>query len=198
MNRKSGFTLIEILIAAALLSGLVSAAFFSFSTLQRTMSSGRETYDFFRKTTILSRRLDLLISQASPYKQRAKDRHFDGTADSLSFTTLRGDGIYGPPRYVTLEQRSDGVYLETNELSWLVDKPPTATKKEVKLEQVKSLEISYSEGKVDSWKDSWDALKKKALPKLVKLQLEMTNDKGLVVPLTVMVRTRLDRDPSIP
>ena len=99
---------------------------------------------------------------------------------------------------VTLEKRADGVYLETNEFRWLVDKPPTSTQKEVKLEEVKSLEISYSDGKVDSWKDSWDSLKKNGLPKLVKLELEFGNEDGLNISLTVMVRTRLDRDPSIP
>ncbi len=196
--RRKGFTLIEILIAATLLSGLVTAAFFSFSTMQRTMAGGRETYEFFRRSTILSRRLELLISQASPYKQKAKDAHFDGESTTLSFTTLRGVGELGPPRFVTLEKKSDGVYLETSELRWLVDKPPAKAQKEVKLEQIRDMKISYSDGKPDSWKDSWNALKKGKLPKLVKLELEMGKKAGFIIPLTLMVRTRLDRDPSIP
>jgi len=194
---RRGFTLMELLIASALFSGLLTAAYFSFVTVQRGLAGGRHTYDFMLRSTALARRLELLVAEASPYPEPGKDSHFEGDETELSFTTLRGEHAYGPPRFVSLERQGDEVRLVVSHLRWLVDDADDQSRTVVVLPGVRSLKLSYAGESGDEWKDSWNAATANELPRLVRMQLDMATEDGRRVPITVVAPTRLDRDPSI-
>ncbi len=194
---RRSFSLLEILVAASLLTGLLTAAFFSFSSVRRSLNQGRETFEFFRKGVVIARRLEMLLVEASPDGQKAKDCHFKGDSSKLSFTTLRGRNKFSPPRFVRLQKEKDGVYLETDYLRWLIDKPPKESLYREKLLNVTSMKLSYSDGKDDTWLEEWDVARKSKLPSLIRLEIEIKNKSALVIPLTIIVKTRLERDPSI-
>ena len=188
----------EILIAAALLSILLSCAFFSFSSIRRNMARGGRTFESYRKWTLISKRLELLIARASPYRQVSPEHQFIGDSSSLSFTSLRGETESAAPRFIELEKKGDSLLLHSDSFRPLLKENEDGKEFLEELAKVEALEFSYKGIKDEVWKSRWDSKKQKRLPRLVKIQLEIINDNGLKLPSTLVFPTRLQKDPSIP
>lgn len=92
-RRSGGFTLVELLLTLALLSGLLAAAVFGFSSLQRTaqLNEGVERVEtamrFARAHAAnTGRKVQVVVSTADPSGSRADERNSGATSGSSSPT----------------------------------------------------------------------------------------------------------------
>lgn len=196
---RGAFTLIEMLVAGALLSTLMTATWFSFSSVRMTMADERATFEVHRRAQVAARRLELLLAEASPYRQPVPDAAFTGTKDSVAFVSLRSEVAEGPPVHVTVERREPGgLVIVRRSLRWLVedaDEPMTVEP----LAGATGAVFSYRAPRSEEWVDEWDADRHRgALPELIRIHLTLEDGMGRPLSVPLMARPRLERDPSIP
>ena len=184
-DRDSGFTLIEVLIALAIL-GISSALLISaLSSLTRTANTGvARLYELDSERTIRSF-LRSQLESAFPVTQTAEgsdEVFFRGDSESIAFIgrlpAHRGGGGLSMIR-LSLQDRSDGDVLMLATTSDWEDRDSQAAVQAGNWEQrdlvrnVDALDISYfgnrSESSAPVWSDNWTRVDR--LPSLIKLEV---------------------------
>lgn len=173
---RRAFTLLEVTIAAAMLTTMMVATYRLFFQSRRLASLAQSAFDQDRASQIFLRRLERTIRTTLPYVSKEEDLDFHGTKDDLRFTTSGFSSslteIQGPV-YLHLGVDPEGVFLEVFPVGFLqTESQRKDASKVIRLERVQSLEISYYDGK--DWKDDWVLRKLLKLPMALKLRLEMT------------------------
>jgi general secretion pathway protein J len=214
-RNKRGFTLVEVMIAAAILALIVSMLYVAFAWSVKTMEIGMEGGEAYRKARVILYRMAQEIScamlssdQEDPDAQYAfigEDRTEDGVPqDSLTFISTALP-LRGPSRGI----KQVGYYLApdpvTDKLSLLMKEdttPALGDRAEERAggmllaEGIEGLDFTYYDSQGREWK-RWDTTTPvfaRKLPQLVKISIFFKDDKEEPLSLTTTVNIPLAGD----
>jgi general secretion pathway protein J len=196
-SHSKGFTLLEVLIAVAIMAGIVSVIYTSFFTASRNVEQAEDIRDSSDMARTLMTKIADDISDAY-YKQEMNRKAvitiFDGKKeqaettdeksrhDSITLTTLTNWRLPNTRETDLWEvgyffkQKSDGfgfimMRREKRELSPLVPAGEGGIEYEI-TDRVKFLQLRYNTGG-DTWYDEWNSTIRNGLPKLVEITLAL-------------------------
>ncbi len=193
MRNKKGFTLIEIMIGVAILTGM---ALLINTVMQRTLTAKQKVER--RDEVLHSVRLGLAkitedVSQAFLTIQAMEGTNalyhtgMKGTEDSLDFSTL--SHFHYQKNAKDTDQVSVGYVLEKNEEGAqnlmrresfrLGEKVTEGGRSDLLIENVKSLKFRYYDSGKEEWVEEWNTESVSALnrlPQAVQIDLTVTND----------------------
>jgi general secretion pathway protein J len=182
-NRNSGFTLIEVLLALALSALLLTAVYWTYFSINRSIDAGTEGHEAMEtgRNLIELLKRDIRGMTVAKFPLTAVTEEMDGQkAGAIDFVTTAqvgrdthqlsrvGYALLKDPdgkkiliRKQTRNLRDDVVEYEmTAELSTIVN----------------SFSFGFYDG--TDWVDSWDSKAKGALPKQVRITLDISDRKG--------------------
>jgi general secretion pathway protein J len=219
MNRR-GFTLIEVMIAAAILAAMGAMVFGSFQRAYKQkdevqaaderIGQARTALDRIAadlSVAFLSEHYDRKRFSQRPTLFKGEDR---GRADELLFTSLSGErfeadqktGDQHAVRYFVDRDRDNGARFESlyRRTHPLIDEElERKGYKEVLCENVRSFELQYWDSVKHEWIDEWDTTKPErngVLPERVRVELVVVDsegkDKKYVTQAPVMLQRSLD------
>lgn len=210
-----GFTLIEVLIAAAVLAAMGASVFGSFQRAHRQKEEIErldERYGQLRgaldrmakeiSLAFLSEHYDRARFRERPTFFKGKNR---GRQDELLFTALAHDRMEADAKVsdqVALrywvdrdrQGRFDSLYRGVNPI--LDEDAERRGVREVLCENVKSFQLEYWDSVKQEWTDEWDASRPErngVLPERVRLSLEIVDDRGQDVKLSTQTQVMLPR-----
>lgn len=203
-RRGAGFSLVEMLLAVALLALLSTAAWGAMRTATRAVERGEALIERTNKLRVTQELLRRQISQAMavPFDRDTTDgriTNFVGERDRMMWVSpmpgyLGRGGSY--VQEVALERDGFGDALKFRHAMLngfeLREGFPDEPGPVVLLERITDLRIAYrginAEGRLDDWVDEWD--KGATLPLLVRFEVEFARGSGmhwppLVIPVMV-------------
>jgi general secretion pathway protein J len=214
-RNKRGFTLVEVMIAAAILALIVSMLYVAFAWSVKTMEIGMEGGEAYRKARVILYRMAQEIScamlssdQEDPDAQYAfigEDKVEDGMPqDTLSFIStalpLKGPsrGVKGVGYYLAPDPASDKLSLLMKEDTTpaLGDRAEERAGGMLLAEGIEGLDFTYSDSQGREWK-RWDTTTPvfaRKLPQLVKISIFFKDDKGEPLSLTTTAHIPLGGD----
>ncbi|MBI3892649.1 MAG: prepilin-type N-terminal cleavage/methylation domain-containing protein [Candidatus Wallbacteria bacterium] len=201
-SASSGFTILELLIASALLSVLLVTTWACYATASRSMASVMGRFDAFMKVIFLRRTFITAVQGITPYEQANPKANFKGDGHKLSFTTLSAPFSIpstekAPTSQVNwVEFGSSGAgerYILAHPYYFLTDTVAKEKGKKEPLPNVKSWEFDYYDG--STWNSAWDFSLKRALPRMVRVKYTIAGDTGDVDDV-VTVGLRQTADPA--
>jgi general secretion pathway protein J len=197
-NRKSGFTLIEVLVSLTLLTVVLGAVYSSFFSVQRAVErfdnvslryhEARTTLDIIRREVeaaiLKNPKQEDVIDRAS---FEVKDRDIYGkTVSSMDFTafSFRGIGMSAVSYFV---QENDKVLtLMKNE------KPPIIKSEGYAVALIEGIESFTVEVLFNNkWVKTWNAADTRKLPEAVKTTIAF-EDNGRIIKLSEYARPRME------
>jgi general secretion pathway protein J len=209
---KSGFTLVEVMIAAAILALIVSMLYIAFASSVKTMEAGTEGGEIFRKAGVVLNRMVQEISCARlPAKEEeastqyafiGEDKTEDGVPqDTLTFIStalpLQGPakGIRQVGYYIAPDSETDkpSLFMKEDATPTLGYSAENAGKGMLLAEGIEGLDFTYYDNQEREWK-RWDTttpIFAKKLPQLVRISLFFKDDKGTLLSLTTAVQIPL-------
>jgi type II secretion system protein J len=196
---SKGFTLIEVLLAMAILAAVVGVVYASFSTAGQTVERAEKVRDEADLARTLMARLSDDIANAyiirgnssTVFAGKKEETEIDGEKrrfDSISLTTLTNfrrpdtkemDDLWEVGYH--FQEKADGkgrvlIRREKRELS--KDSPFLEGGVEYELtDRVTQLQLRYCDALCAQWKDEWDSRQSPALPKRVEISLTLDNGK---------------------
>jgi general secretion pathway protein J len=198
-RHKRGFTLVEVMIAAAILALIVSMLYVAFAWSVKTMEIGMEGGEAYRKARVVLYRMAQEISCAQPpseeegigaqYAFIGEDKVEDGVPqDTLDFIStalpLKGPsrGVKGVGYYLAPDPVTDKLSLLMKEDTTpaLGDRPGEGVKGLLLAEGIEGLDFTYYDSQGREWK-RWDTTTPvfaRKLPQLVKISIFFKDDKG--------------------
>lgn len=174
-RRPKAFTLIEVLLSAAMLALLMSALFSAHHTAHRALQAGRERFELLRRGMVTVTRLRRILSSASPYRQRNERADFQGSDSRLVFVSLAHDPelAMAPVNYI-LSSEDGRVLLKRDGLAPLCKLWDEKTFETMPLPGLVKISLAYSDG--SEWSDEWKLGSKGMLPAAVRLELTIVGD----------------------
>jgi general secretion pathway protein J len=208
--KNRGFTLVEVMIAAAILALIVSMLYGAFAWSVKTMEIGMEGGEIYRKARVVLNRMAQEIScaqlppeQKNSGKQYAfigEDKAEEGAPqDTLHFIStalpLRGPskGVKGVSYYIAPDPETDKPALLMKEDTTLSDE---GGKGFLLAEGITGLDFTYYDGQGREWK-RWDTttpLFSGKLPQVVKISLVFKDERGEPLALTATAHIPLGGD----
>jgi general secretion pathway protein J len=185
---RGGFTLIEMMVALALVSLMSIAMLQAYRFSQRALAQTTRVDAAARDVAGAQRLLRRLIEQAYPFETPQTEgsavapRGLSGDATRLALSApapaVGGIGLY---RYAFALGESDAA--DRFEVSWTLDRngaggaaPASKARSEALIEGVQSISIAYLElvelgnGQIEpNWRDEW--IDKRAMPALVRIRV---------------------------
>jgi general secretion pathway protein J len=211
-RNKSGFTLVEVLISAAILALIVSMLYIAFASSVKTMEVGTEGGEIYRKAGVVLNRMALEIGCARlPSKEEDTSAQYafigedktedDIPQDTLTFIStalpLRGPsrGVKQVGYYIAPDSETDKPALFMKEDTTPVpgNRAENAGKGMLLAEGIEGLDLTYYDSQGGEWK-RWDTttpLYAKKLPQLVRISLFFKDDKGELLFLSTTVQIPL-------
>jgi general secretion pathway protein J len=214
-RNKRGFTLVEVMVAAAILALIVSMLYVAFASSVKTMEIGTEGGEIFRKAGVVLNRLAQEISCAQlPSEQEdtgtqyafiGEDKVEDGEPqDTLTFIStalpLQGPsrGIKQVSYYIAPDAETDkpSLFMREDTTPALGSSPEHAGKGMLLAEGIEGLNFTYydSQGREFQRWDTTTPLFAKKLPQLVRISIFFKDDKGELLSLTTMAHIPLAGD----
>ena len=174
------FTLIEVLVAVAIMLLLFVAAGASLVSVQRTWVKVQNKNNELKKLISLDKIINTNFPNIIPFEWKDEDLNkrstFLGDHDKLSFASIHRVNVIkdGGIRFITIFQEGDKLivgYRDTPQLYW--DELPM--NEEVLAEGVQKLSFSYAD--VDRerkliWEDDWDEDERKNIPMAIQMNIE--------------------------
>jgi len=211
-QNKSGFTLVEVMIAAAILALIVSMLYIAFASSVKTMEAGTEGGEIFRKAGVVLNRMALEIGCArlpaeeeeasTQYAFIGEDKTEDGVPqDTLTFIStalpLQGPsrGIKQVGYYIAPDSETDkpALFMKENTIPALGNSAENAGKGMLLAEGIEGLDLTYYDIQGREWK-RWDTTTPvfaQKLPQLVRISLFFKDDKGELLSLTTSAQIPL-------
>jgi general secretion pathway protein J len=202
---ERGFTLLELMIALAIVAALLGVAFGGLRVALASWRRGEERTEAHQRVRGLVSLLAHAVEGAHPYRGSRSDVPetvilFNGTSSSLDFVTRSAPYPYAIPiafsavgLTVTSQGETPGLVVKQRPLpNW-----DPFTKAEVKLTEpsVTAISFRYLDSQ-DAWRDAWDVdagdpETQQAIPKAIEISLVATiNGRSeKLPPLTVSVKT---------
>jgi prepilin-type N-terminal cleavage/methylation domain-containing protein len=204
-RKNRGFTLVEVMIAAAILALIVSILYGAFAWSVKTMEIGMEGGEAYRKAGVVLNRMVQEVSCAqlpseeegtgAQYAFIGEDKVEDGMPqDTLNFIStalpLKGPsrGVKGIGYYIAPDPVTDRLSLLMKEDTThaLGDRPDERARGMLLAEGIVVIDFTYYDSQGREWK-RWDTttpLFAKKLPQLVKISIFFKDDKGEPLTLT--------------
>ncbi len=163
--RRRRFTLLELLVASAILVLLTAILYAAGNAVVQSWSKLRKEQQRFETTMTLERVLDSILSNTVPFLWPDKDGErrpmFEGRPDRvrLAYRHTPGNLEEGALRFVSIFVRNHrllAVYTERPDLDW--DAAPNA-RTSVLCDKVKAIRLLYADWDSDHglfWVDAWD------------------------------------------
>jgi len=183
MKQKTGFTLVELLIASAISAVIIISIYSAFQS--GILSYGRldSATTLFQTARSILNRAELDLVNAFAYKQ--EDAGFSGTSASLEFFSavpafIEGSSAPGVWRikYALSRNTLQRIFCRGID-SLIADAEPSETEMSQEVKQI-SLRYAFPSGNPQEpleWQDSWpnqdDAAQKKSLPAAVEISLSL-------------------------
>ncbi|HEY6011251.1 MAG TPA: type II secretion system protein GspJ [Nitrospirota bacterium] len=189
-RNSSGFTLLEVLIAVAIMSGIVTVIYASFFTSSMNIEKAEEKRDAADLARTLIARLSSDITNAC-YQQDMKETFFYGKSSGTASDEPRRDSIaltaytnWRTPnsketdlwevgyRFEEQPEKNGTLLIRKEKRELSTDSPPLEGGRDYELtDRVKSLKLRYFNG--TTWSDDWDNRSQRSaqLPKAVEITL---------------------------
>lgn len=194
-----GFTLLEVVIALAIVGALLAVAFGGLRVALAAWRKGEDRVDAHQHARTLADVLARSIGGAYPYRIAAEDApeplvQFDGRPDRLSFVTLAAPfPLPAPIAFTALRldlQNGDEAGLVVRERALPNQNIFTTAEPVFHDPAVTALAFRYlrPEG---AWEERWDGAAERALPAAVRVSLTLTLDgrPTALPPVTISLRT---------
>jgi len=213
--KNRGFTLVEVMIAAAILALIVSMLYIAFASSVKTMEAGTEGGEIFRKAGVVLHRMAQEISCAQPpseeedtgaqYAFAGADKSEEGVPqDTLTFISsalpLQGPsrGIKQVSYYIAPDSETDklSLFMREDTTPALDTSSEHVVKGMLLAEGIEGLDFTYYDSQGREWK-RWDTttpLFEKKLPQLVRISIFFKDDKGELRSLTTAAQIPLAGD----
>jgi len=214
-RKNRGFTLVEVMIAAAILALIVSMLYVSFAWSIKTMEISMEGGEIFRKARVVLNRMAQEISCAylpaeeahtgAQYAFIGADKAEEGMPqDTLDFISaalpLRGPclGVKQVGYYIAPDSETDklALFMKEDTTPAPGDSPGQGGRGMLLAEGIEGLDFTYYDRQGREWK-RWDTttpLFEKKLPQLVRISLFFKDDKEEPLSLTTTVQIPLAGD----
>jgi len=211
-RNKSGFTLVEVMVAAAILALIVSMLYIAFASSVKTMEIGTEGGEIFRKAGVVLNRMAQDISCArlpseeeeasTQYAFIGEDKTEDGVPqDTLTFIStalpLRGPsrGIKQVGYYIAPDSETDklALFMKEDTTPALGNSAEHAGKGMLLAEGIEGLDVTYYDIQGREWK-RWDTTTPvfaRKLPQLVRIAIFFKDDKGELLSLATTAQIPL-------
>jgi general secretion pathway protein J len=198
MRAPRGFTLLEVVVALAIVAAMLLIAFGGLRVALSAWSRGEDRAEAHQQARALASLLARAIESAYPYRISASEApdpvvQFEGQPDSLSFVTLAAPLPLGPSIAFTAVRLS----VDSGDEPGLVIRERALPNRDLFGEAVtvfrdptvRALTFRYltPEG---SWQDTWDVRDKERLPVAVEATIETSPDgrRAGTLPITVALR----------
>jgi general secretion pathway protein J len=187
-----GFTLLEVLIAVAIMSGIVTVIYASFSTASSNVAQAEARRDHADLARTLMSKLSNDITNAyyNPsmsetifYGKQSTTAQDEKRYDSISLTTLtnwrkpdskESDLWEVGYRFDEQPDKSTRVMVRNEKRELSKDHPPLEGGTDfIITDLIKGFRLRYSSG--TTWADEWDSRALHSLPKAVEIALELTD-----------------------
>jgi general secretion pathway protein J len=211
--KNRGFTLVEVMIAAAILALIMGIVYGSFSGSLKTMEISKEDGEAYRKARIILNRMAQEISCASLPSEQSRadiayafigeDREEDGSPqDSLHFISTAVPlkepmkGLKEVGYYVTSDTQTGEHTLIVREDTTPDDRSDQGGKRYVLGSNVWGLDLKYYDEEGREWErwDSTSPLFENRLPKMVKVSLVLKDERSEAISLTTRTYIPLEGD----
>lgn len=172
---RNAFTLVEVLIALAILAMVVASTLTIFKSVSKSWQRGEVRSERYHNARAAMGRMDAEISQA--------------VINENSLAVFIGDKEKA--RFISFVSTDDGVF-EPAEIEYWLDKDKkvlmrnegadpdydfsTFDHSDVLADNIAILEFSYYDGLL--WNDNWDSGTEKLLPKAVRIKIKVEDKKG--------------------
>jgi type II secretion system protein J len=206
IDNENGFTLLEILIAASIMSALFVGLYLTFFSVTGSRARIDETLEHSRQ---VRRFMDVMSTEvrSSFYKSTSERTRFEGAFSErrgraksrVAFTwfsyPLASSAKRPASELMAVSYSLEGLTPETNnngvlyKTRWNPYEDEESGYRAEVMEGVESFLLTYYTGK--EWVKSWDASKEKRLPRAVKIELALRGDEGELVQYSTIVRTAL-------
>jgi prepilin-type N-terminal cleavage/methylation domain-containing protein len=203
--KNRGFTLVEVLVAAAILALIVSMLYVAFASSVKTMEIGTQGGEIYRKAGVVLNRMAQEISCArlpseeeeasTQYAFIGEDKTEDGVPqDTLTFISTALP-LQGPSRgikqigyYIAPDAVTDklSLFMKENTTPSLGNSAENAGKGMLLAEGIEGLDFTYYDSQGREWK-RWDTTTPvfdNKLPQLVRISIFFKDDKGEPLSLT--------------
>jgi len=197
--KNRGFTLVEVMVAAAILALIVSMLYVAFASSVKTMEIGTQGGEIYRKAGVVLHRMAQDISCArlpskegdtsAQYAFIGEDKTEDGVPQDTLTCISTAQPLQGPSRGI----KQIGYYIapdsETNKLSLMMtedttpapgNSPEHVGKRMLLAEGIEGLDFTYYDSQGREWK-RWDTTTPvfaTKLPQLVRIAIFFKDDKG--------------------
>ena len=180
LNDDSGFTLIEMLIAAAVSSIILLMVYTAYSSIIRSVNQGRIASSYYEKINKVLKRIDSDLQNAY-WNSTVKNMNFistiEGNSSRLNFITVENKAdrmiLSVNESFPSSDIHEVGYYLKKNNKSGKTDlirrnevhydkSPMEGGSEDIILDNVESLKFDFKYR--SDWTDSWDSRDKKRLP----------------------------------
>ncbi|HDP16358.1 MAG TPA: prepilin-type N-terminal cleavage/methylation domain-containing protein, partial [Candidatus Omnitrophica bacterium] len=177
----AGFTLVETLIAMAILTMIVASTFTIFRSSSSSWQKGETRSERYHNARIAIGKMSMEISQAV-ISERGLSK-FIGSKDEISFISFvsRSSGVFGSAEIEYWLDKDDNLLMRNEDTEPDYDFS-SQDYSDVLAEGISELEFSYYDGL--SWNDSWNSDSAGGdsgtgvLPKAVRIKLKVEDKKG--------------------
>jgi prepilin-type N-terminal cleavage/methylation domain-containing protein len=198
MKQTKGFTLLELLISSSILVVLMSSAWFSFSAVRRAANMSNDSYSFFINSTIVTKEIQKLLQEASPYIQQGKDTFFKGTSSTLSLTSTHSESRFKPQQFVEIAMNASKLTITSKELDWLLRKKDNSPELKKRIfPGITDISFKYGDGKDEHWKEEWDGEKKGLLPDYIDIEFIFKSSNGQLMTYKQLIKLKLMKDSNL-
>jgi prepilin-type N-terminal cleavage/methylation domain-containing protein len=224
-----GFTLVEMLVAVALLSIIVTVIYGAFHTMGRVIRRSERSKDAYQLARLIMSRMrqDLSCAHFPPNSKdfvfRGEDMGgYDTDADALTFVTAghvisRRDFPEGDMAEVSyyIDEDNPGLLVRREDVS-PDDELETGGVLDILGKNVVGLNFTYLDGTEEparragrdevsvetaleeesAWKDEWDSAETPYLPRAVKVDLSVLNERGQIEDFSTTIVLAMGRTPT--
>lgn len=166
---KKGFTLLELLIAMAILSLITLIVGSSLGLGIRAWDKGEADIDNSQRLRFFSERLSQQIKSAYPYQIEIDGKKvvaFQGKSDSIWFVTPSDAGL----KWVSYFVKDDALMLREGIIPDKKVLEKISVEGDVLDSKVSALKFEYFSSEEKEWKESWDS--DKTLPGAVRVRVD--------------------------